>query len=225
MLTLFICIAIAGQSQKLPLNDIYFEGILRFKYTVIDANGRDLFFSTEEDEDYYDKNHLVHKTLKGRILDNIGNVEIHLDSEKKQLYRIDHEKRTINTLTKSDIELINPLEFKKVGETKLLGYQCDIFFIKYVHKMEYMKSFINIKPDTLSCTYYIAKDLKILNPEIFADLQGNHSTKLIDGRFSGIALKIIQEYLNGDKMIIEAISVEKRDMQDLISLPPYPFLK
>ncbi len=107
-----------------------------------------------------------------------------------------------------------------------MNYLCEIYFIKYVHKMEYMKSYIDTsKPDTLSCTYYIAKDLKVSNSEIFARLQGNHNSKFLDGRFSGIALKVIVKKSSGIKIIIEATKVEKKNVQDIIKFPDYPLQK
>jgi hypothetical protein len=73
----------------------------------------------------------------------------------------------------------------------------------------------------VSCNFYIAKDLKISKPESFARLQGYHNSRLIDGRFSGIALKVIRENSNGTRIVMEVIKIEEGDMQNFIKLPSY----
>ena len=89
--------------------------------------------------------------------------------------------------------------------------------------METLKGVIPTQPLAMTCTYFIAKDLKIQNSEVFANLQENKNSKLFDGRFDGVALKVIREYPNGDKLTIVTTKIEVRDVQDAIKLPSYPF--
>lgn len=76
--------------------------------------------------------------------------------------------------------------------------------------------------DTVSCTYYISKGLKLYLPLTFAQLQSNNNTKFIDGRFDGIPLKIIWEHLDNSRVVGEAINIEKMKVNEQMKLPNYP---
>jgi hypothetical protein len=203
----------------------YFEGVLRYKYYYTDINGNELSFPIEEDEEYRDETHIIFRVIKGQDIKLRGKQDIYLDRSKMEMLRIDHDRKIISKMQNSGIEKINPIEYRNVGEDTIMNYLCDIYFVKYIHKMDYIKQFTNSQytSDTISCNFYIAKDLKITNPESFARLQGYHNSRLIDGRFSGIALKVIRENSNGTRMVIEATKIEERDMQNFIKLPSYSF--
>lgn len=223
MLTILIQI---GQIPIFAQTEDYFEGVLYYKYYYTDSTRNKLSFPIEEDEEYRDKSHILFRAVKGESLMMTGKRDIYLDSEKKEIYRIDHDGKIITKIKNQGIEEINPIEYSKIGEANLIGYACEIYFIKYVHRMDYVSSYMQDQiADTVSCTYYIAKDIKVLAPEIFAKLQGNHNSKIIDGRFSGIALKIIRENSKGTRTIIEATKVEKRSVQHSIKLPLYTLQK
>jgi hypothetical protein len=222
VLILLLSVTSAAQSQG-SKPDRYFEGILSYTYHLLDADGNNLPFPIEEDLEYRDENHILNRVIKGESIRMIGNQEIYLDSEMNEAYQIDHDGKSITKILKSKPEPINPIEFRKMGESTVLNYLCDIYRIQYIHEMRYMKSFFEIKPDTVTCTFYIARNLKAPNQKKFAELQGNNNGKIIDGRFPGITLKVIREHTDGQKMIIEIQSIEKREMNDFIKLPPYAF--
>jgi hypothetical protein len=197
----------------------YFEGVSYSSFILSDSSGQRLPFAWEELEEYFSKNHILQRITKATIM---VNYDMYLDSEKHLLYRIDHDERTIEKIERFNVQKIIPLEFKKTGEEKVLGYDCDVYFVRYVNNFENLNAIMPVDPLTMSCTYFIAKDLKILNAGVFARLQENCNSKLFDGRFDGLALRVIREYPNGDKLVIETTKVEERDIQELIKLPDYP---
>jgi hypothetical protein len=219
---LSVCITTAAQSQIPDLNS-NFEGILSYTYLLLDSNDNKLSFPIEEDEEYRDETHIINRVVKGESLRMIGNQDIYLDSEMNVAYQIDHDGKSITKILKSKVDTINPIEFRKIGEATILNYRCDIYLIQYVHEMSYMKSISDFKPDTVSCTFYIARGLKAPNQKKFAELQGNNNSKIIDGRFSGITLKVIMGFSDGQKIVIEIQRIETRKMSDLVKLPPYAF--
>jgi hypothetical protein len=212
------------QSKKVAAQTgSYFEGVLYTHCSRIDAQGKSSPFVWEEIERYYDENHILTRITKGRSLDNRDRSDIYLDIEKSRKLKINHDSHLISILSFGEAKDFPTLEFKKMGEEDFLGYACDVYFIKYVDRLEDIREIIGDVSDTLSCTYYIAKDLKIKNPKNFAKLQGNRSTNLLDGRFDGVALKIIMEHTNREKLVMMATKVEKRNVQEVMVLPPYPF--
>lgn len=220
---LSVCITTATQSQVPDLN-YNFEGILSYTYLLLDSNENKLPFPIEEDEEYRNETRIINRVVKGESLRMIGNQDIYLDSEMNVAYQIDHDRKSITKILKTKVDQINPIEFVKLGETKIQNHLCDIYFIKYVHEMSYMKSISDFShPDTVSCTFYIARYLKAPNQKKFAELQGNNNSKIIDGRFSGVTLKVIMSFSDGQKIVIDIKSIELREISDLVKLPPYAF--
>jgi hypothetical protein len=203
----------------------YFEGVLRYKYYYTDLNGNELSFPIEEDEEYRDETHIIFRVIRGEDIKLRGNQDIYLDRVNMEMLRIDHDRKIISRMQNNRIDKINPIEFRNVGEDTIMNYLCDIYFVKYVQKLDYIKQLTNSQytSDTVSCNFYIAKDLKISNPEPFARLQGYHNSRLIDGRFSGIALKVIRENSNGTTIVMEVTKIEEGDIQNFIKLPSYSF--
>jgi hypothetical protein len=204
-------------------SDTYFEGVLYTHSITIDAKGISEPFIWEEVEEYYDENHILTRITKGRVLDHTDRCDIYLDNEKNSKLKINHNTHLISKLPVREAKDISPLEFKKLREEVFLGHLCDVYFIKYIDPHEDIQDIIGPVTDALSCTYYIAKDLKIKNPKRFAKLQENHSTSLLDGRFEGLALKIILEHTDGEKLVVMGTKIELKDVQDVMTLPPYPF--
>jgi len=185
-----------------------FRGAIYYQYKSTDLNGDKLFFPIEQEVEYYDQFYRVNRVLKGEIIEMIGDKGVLLDTKVDSLYEIDYANQQIRKLAITQEDEIEELEFRKLNEVFLLDHLCDEFEIKYVYKMSYMNNYISTRsPDTLTCRYFIARDLKIANPVRFAKLQGNHNTKLLDGRFTRVPLKIITQKANGSQVIIEAIKI------------------
>jgi hypothetical protein len=200
----------------------FFEGSVYYRYEQRDAKGNKVPFPIDEDELCFDEKHILARTIKGYGIALIGSKDVWLDAESKVALSINHDNQSISKMPDYEPEEILPIEFKKTGEVKVLDYLCDIYFIKYVNRMEYVKDMLGNLPDTVSCTYYIAKDLIIPHSDIFAALQGNHNSLILDGRFFCIPLKFEMKRGNGIVITIHAVKVEHGDMTKKLRLPDYP---
>lgn len=190
-----------------------FKGAIYYQYNSIDSNGDKFLFPIELEVEYYERFYRVNRVLKGESLEMIGDKGVLLDTKDDALYEVDYANQQIRKLAITQEDEIEELEFRKLNEVFLLDHLCDEFEIKYVYRMSYMNNYISThSPDTLTCRYFIARDLKIANPVRFAKLQGNHNTKLLDGRFAGIPLKIITEKADGSSIVIEAIKIAKEEV-------------
>jgi hypothetical protein len=210
-----------GACAQVPVNDYSFQGVVYYRYESKDAKGAKLLFPIEEEERDFDTNHILTKTLKGYGKSLIGNKDFWLDAEKGESLIIDHDSKTISINKHPGTEEIAPLEFSKLPDVEVCQYWCEVYFIKYVYRMEHMKMYLDNKPDTLSSIYYVAKDMKIPNARKFAALQGNHNTLILDGRFSGVPLRVIMKRADGIVTTIEAMKVEPKEMSQQLRLPDY----
>ena len=214
----------AAGSTKIQSQE-YFEGVIYYKHSKLNSEGKDDLFPIEEEIMYHTKTRILNRVTKGMSLRMIGDKGIYLDNEKLSLSEVDFNTKEINRLESSQLDRIEPYEFKKIDEVILSGYLCDVYSIKYKHTLTYMKNFGSaFEPDTLNCTYFIAQELKIANADKFARLQGNHNTKLLDGRFAAIPLKVIMEMTDGSKIIIEATKVEARSVAEFFDWSKYKFI-
>jgi len=205
-------------------NQAPFEGAVYYQYKSLDSNGDKLLFPIEEEVEYYDEFHRVNRVLRGESLMMIGDKGIYLDAKDNALYEVDYTSQRINKLEITREDKIEELEFRKLNEVYFLDYLCDEFEIRYVHKMSYMNNYNPaFSPDTLTRRYFIARDLKINDPVRFAKLQGNHNTKLLDGRFAGIPLKIITRKADGSEVAIEAIRIETNGVSIFDILKKFTF--
>lgn len=94
--------------------------------------------------------------------------------------------------------------------------------MRYVHKFDGPKGIVR---DTISCTYYNSKTLKIFQPSVFGSLQGNRNTLLIDGRYNGVPLKVILKRQHGSYIIIESEEIKEGQVTEFVKLPNYTFEK
>lgn len=196
-----------------------FEGVLHITFELSDSSGHRTSFPWQEMIEYHTKNHILQKLTKQT---RTGDFDMYLDADAHILYKVDHDQNVLMRLGKKSPMKIEPLEFKKLGETDLLGYACDIYFVRFVNDLASLNEFLPVNPLTVSRTYFIARDLKVMNSAILAGLQENRNTMLFDGRFNAVALKIIEVFPNGDTLIVNTTKVEERDVQEEIKLPSYP---
>lgn len=217
-----LCLAREACGQA-SMKDDSFQGAVYYRYESKNANGEKLLFPIEEEERDFDRSHILTKTLKGYGKSLVGNKDFWLDAEKQESWIIDHDSRTISTNPHPGTEEIVPLEFSKLPDVEICQHWCEVYFIRYVYRMEHMNMYLDNKPDTLSSTYYIARDMKMPNARKFAALQGNHNTLILDGRLDGVPLKVIMRRADGIVITIEATKVELRDGSQPWRLPDYTF--
>jgi len=199
----------------------YFEGSMTFSHQEFDSNGKKMATPVDKEIFFYKKNILLTKVISGPQLRLFGDQQIYMDSEKKIRYVIHKDKGYIQDLGIPSVgDKIDAIEEKTIGEEEILGYKCDIQFLKYVHKFEGPGGSVN---DTLSCTYYVSKNLRVFHPEKLALLQGNINTKILDGRFKGIPLKIIIKRQNKSMLVIECVDLKIQNVDEVIKLPDLPF--
>ncbi len=207
-------LSLVGKGVCLSQTESYFEGVVYSKCIAVDAHGKELPFPWDKSVEYYDKHRIIIRITEDTQSESS---DVCLDSKKRGLYKINHDYSTVTRLADREAKDIPVLEFKKIGEEKLLGYKCDVYFLKYIDRLEFVNEVIGpTSPDTLSCTYYIAQELKIYKPDVLAKLQGNGNTKLLDGRFTGVTLKVVQRHTTGESLIIETTKLERMDVQEIM---------
>jgi Domain of unknown function (DUF4412) len=216
---LSVFLILVGGSPLFPQSGSIFEGVLHYKIRKLDVEGNEGPFVWNSSREYHSKDKLVINTQVARL--DGEDFDMVLDSKNEAIFKVNHEHRTIKRMAERKISEFTTLEFKKIGEEKVLGYNCDVFFLKYIDKLETIKEIINAPPDTLACMYYIAQELKINKPKVLAKLQGHGNTKLLDGRFEGITMKVIQKHTNGESLLMEVVKLEKADVEEKIKFSSY----
>ena len=125
-------LSLVGKGVCLSQTESYFEGVVYSKCIAVDARGKELPFPWDKSVEYYDKHRIII-----RITEDIQSEssDVCLDSEKRGLYKINHDYSTVTRLADREARDIPVLEFKKIGEEKLLGYKCDVYFLKYIDSL------------------------------------------------------------------------------------------
>jgi Domain of unknown function (DUF4412) len=216
---LSVVLIMGGWSLSFTQPYSIFEGVLQYKIRKIDVEGNEVPFVWSSSREYHSKDKLVINTRETRF--DGEDFDMILDSKKEVLFKVNHEHKTITRSADREIFEFTTLEFKKIGEEKVLGYNCDVFFLKYIDKLKTIKEIISVAPDTLACMYYISQDLKINNPKTLAKLQGYRNTKLLDGRFEGITMKVIQKHTNGESLLMEVVKLEEANVEEKVKFSSY----
>lgn len=199
----------------------YFEGSITYSYKEFDKNGIKRIAAVEQEKIIFSKDVILSRTISGPILSYLKDFAVYLNSDKKIRYSIFYDEKAIEDVgIAKKMETINPIEEKALPEGEILGYRCDVHFIKYAHLMKHPDKYFY---DTLSCTYYNSKSLKVLKPEIFGMLQGNANSLILDGRYDGIPLKVIIKSQDGSTILIEGVEVTKMNVDEFVKLPDYTF--
>jgi len=199
----------------------FFEGSVTYVHEESDQGGNKTSTPVTKERVFFSKNIILREDVSGPALQIIGNIKVYLNSEKGLRYFIDDDRKTIkNVGTPKSSAIIRPIEEKWVGEEEICGYKCDVHTLKYVNQFELPQGTVI---DTLSCTYYNSKILKIFRPEIFGRLQGNKNTLILDGRYNGVPLKIILKRQDGSMIIIKSDEIKPMDVNEFVKLPNYDF--
>lgn len=206
-----VCFA---QSQK-----EYFEGVVTYSIKEVDGYGNPVEVPIDKQETYFTEHVILTKHISGMFLLVSAPVEICLNARENAKYLIDHPNRSIKKMQPpADVEVIVPIEEIKLSDEEIKGYQCDVTKIKYVHR--YQGPYGEVS-DTLTCTYYNSKTLKLSNAKAFAVLQGNRNTLLLDGRYSGLPLKVVYSKNDGAITRIEADMIKRVNVDEKVKLPDY----
>ena len=202
--------------------DKYFEGTVIYVTREFDKDGHQIQSPITKEKIFFSKSTIVTQFIQGAALSLYGNKQIYMNSEKRVRYRIDNDSKLIKKVGIVEIEKIEPLEEKSTDEELIQGYKCDVHILQYVHRFE---SPNGITFDTLSCTYFNSKTLKMFQPEVFGFLQGNKNSLFLDGRYDCIPLKVILKRRDGSKIVIESELIEQMNVDALLKLPEYPIMK
>ncbi|MBL7842553.1 MAG: hypothetical protein JNK44_01725 [Cyclobacteriaceae bacterium] len=219
MIRLILLISLVSFKETFPQTYI-FEGVITYKHQAFINDDQQTYSPIETEEVYHNERYLLRRVLSGRALVLTGNRDILLDAENFKRIQIDHDKHTY-----TELDTAQPDNFKQFSDIQLLkedtilGHNCTVYKFRYLLKSEVATLYgVEMKMDTLTCEYYISSKLELSKPEAFAKLQGYRNTKLLDGRFKGIPLKIITTNSNGNKLIVEAVKI-KQIKVDFMKIP------
>ncbi len=195
-----------------------FEGSIIYLNKEIDERGKPRMAPVDKEKIFFAKNVILTRTISGPQMFILGNIDIYLNVEKKLKYSINHDNSLIKRISDLEIEKIISIEEKLMKDEIVLGYNCDVNFLKYVHQFDgpYGRVY-----DTLSCTYYNSKEFKIPHLDIFGLLQGNKNTLFLDGRYDGVPLKVILKKNDGSIIMTESVEVKQMNVDKFVKLPNY----
>ena len=220
MIRLIIVISLFSFKETFAQSYV-FEGVITYKHQAFINEDKQTYSPIETEEVYHNERYLLRRVLSGRALSLAGNKDILLDAESFSRFQIDHDKHTFSELITAE-----PDDFKQFADIQLLeedtilGHTCRVYKFRYLLKSEVVTMYgVEVKIDTLNCEYFISTELKLCKPEVFARLQGYRNTKLLDGRFEGIPLKIITTNSNGFRLVVEAIKIDERKIDDFVRIP------
>ncbi|MFM9837913.1 MAG: hypothetical protein ACKVOQ_06590 [Cyclobacteriaceae bacterium] len=210
---LFIIIAIRGFGQSST-----FEGIVT--YSHVDNSLVDISMKNPIDIEtvYFSAEKMINRVTQGDLLSVTGNTALFFDASSMKRYKINYDRKSIVDIgEEKDKETMNVIVMEKLKDEKILSFLCNVFLLKYVHSFEAIGSYgPEVKSDTLTTKYYVSKDYKIQNVKAFAILQGNRNTKLLDGRFEGVPLKIEIKRQDRSQTTILAVNVEVRSIDEFL---------
>lgn len=186
-----------------------------YNHQNLSSDGQEKFFPIRTESFCFGFTQVLSRVLEGDFTTIVGNIDVLLDIEKEKSYEIDHDERTIFVLPSEKRDSVKYLKIDTLDSVELLGHRCVVisFSRPYRNDLVYVA-------DTIRSTYYLAPSLTLSNPLKFAALQGNKNTVILDGRLSGIPLKIISEFPDGSKLITEAKQIRKSDI-DLVDVSKY----
>jgi hypothetical protein len=196
-------------AQSLP-----FEGIITYKHSEIDSHGNPSKGAIDYEDVFFANQKMLNQVTDGDLLEIIGSHAILFDCNKMKRYRVDYKRLNLIEI-EPDVEEINQLSFTRELDEKVLDYTCHVYLLKYIHSYNIVTGFgEEERLDTLTTRYYVSPDLVVPCIKEFAALQGNRNTKLLDGRFEGIPIKIMIERTNGSRTLIEAQNIVRKNVDE-----------
>jgi len=203
----------------ISLQSEFFEGIITYRHSELDYAGRASQTAIDLEEVFFSKHRMLNSVIKGDLLELVGSHAILFDCVQMKRYKVDYQRMTLNDIgIEPELEVIVPLAFEKQEDEPVLEYMCSVYMIKYVHSYKLASTFgSENQSDTLITRFYIGKEFNSPCLKEFAALQGNRNTKLLDGRFEGIPLKIVIKRTNGSLTTIQAINVQKKNVEEYLS--------
>jgi hypothetical protein len=196
-----------------------FEGIVTYSHVEDGLINKRLESPIKCEKVYFSKEKMLNRVTEGDLLSFTGNTALFFDAIRMKRLKINYDRKTVTDIgEEKDLEILNVIVFEKLKkEEVVLSIACDVFLLKYVHSFEAVGDFgKEIRTDTLLTRYYISKSHKISNVKSFSVLQGNRNTKLIDGRFDGIPLKIEINRNDGSRTTILATHIETRNVDEFL---------
>jgi len=202
---------------------VTFEGIVTYSHHDLDNQGNSIINPINSESLYLTKEKILNRVTSGELMNFTGQTALCFDAVSMKRYKIDYDRRIVADIgAEKNIEILNVLVFEKLKDEIVLSLPCDVFLLKYVHDFEAMGQYgKEIKSDTLNTKYFISKHYKIINIKTFAILQGNRNTKLIDGRFEGVPLKIEIKRGDGSLTTILATKLESRNVDEFLDWPTF----
>lgn len=197
----------------------YFEGVVTYTIKEFDRWGNAVELPVNKEEIFFSQDIILTRHTSGPFLLMGERVDVYLNARENVKYLVNHTTMRMKKMQPpADVELITPIEETKLYDEEINGYPCEVNRIKYVHR--YTGPF-GETADTLNCTYYNSKTMKISKPKVFALLQGNRNTLLLDGRYAGLPLKVVYSKSDGSLTSIESVLVKQTDVDAQVKLPDY----
>jgi hypothetical protein len=193
-----------------------FEGTITYKYKKTNASGNAGFFPQHLERLYISFDKILFRSVDGFVKEHL-NSDLLLDIGSGKRYEINHMERITYDLSPETPDTTG-FKIKTVNEEPLvLGRKCA------VNRFNKYSVFVQ---DTITYTYWFAPSLALGNLPRFASLQGFHNTLILDGSFGVLPLKVLLEYRNGDKVLVEVVEVmEGKVNENVFALPDYRVVK
>jgi hypothetical protein len=213
LIFLLITIAIKSFGQS-----AIFEGIVTYSHIDNSLVNVSMKNPIEIEKVFFSEQKMLNRVTKGDLLSFTGNTALFFDASSLKRHKINYDQKSVVDIgEEKDKEKLNVIVFEKLKDENILSFPCDVFLLKYVHSFEAIGNYgSEIESDTLTTKYYISKDYKIPNVKTFAALQGNKNTKLLDGRFECVPLKIEIKRSDKSQTTILAIHVEMRNVDEFL---------
>lgn len=209
----------AHTTQIVRAQTDYFEGVVTYTIKEFDRWGNAVELPVDKEEVFFGHDIILTRHTSGLFLLMSERVDVYLCARENVKYLVNHTTmRTKKMRPPADVEIITPIEEMKLYDEEVNGYPCEVNRIMYVHR--YTGPF-GETADTLNCTYYNSKALKISKPNVFALLQGNRNTLLLDGRYAGFPLKVVYSKSDGSVTSIESVLIKQIAVDQQVKLPDY----
>lgn len=201
---LFLILSISPLFLKAQESN-FFQGEIDYDFIKTNYLGKKLFAVQESEKEVHNNGNILLRTTKGQLAAIMNGEDLLLSSTEAKRFQVNYTKRKLIEL---DSEPVRVRDFREISrhknDTTILGYNC--------MKVQIAKYSEN-ENDTLVCEYFFS-ELKLAKSTLIAGLQGNQNTRILDGSYGLIPLKIKIRSKKGYVLTIFAKSVKRNAGKD-----------
>ncbi|HEY0652995.1 MAG TPA: hypothetical protein VGD65_07700 [Chryseosolibacter sp.] len=130
--------------------------------------------------------------------------DLYCDLQKSKRYEVNESSKALIDLGAEPEGRVELQELQHLKDTVIHGELCSTITF-------WRKQARSGQEERVDYTYYLSKSKEIQNIGTIALLQGNYNTKILDGQFKMLPIRITMVFEKGKVLTIEAVRIEPDD--------------